>query len=49
MQMMRAMLRWSTSIIFPVFMAYFWNAFERVMAKAVLGVLAVLVSLEDNS
>mmetsp|Transcript_28748 Transcript_28748/g.77462 ORF Transcript_28748/g.77462 Transcript_28748/m.77462 type:complete len:480 (-) Transcript_28748:291-1730(-) len=40
--LMRAMLRWSTSIIIPVFMAYFWNSFELNLSKAVLGVLAVL-------
>jgi|AntDeeMinimDraft_5_1070356.scaffolds.fasta_scaffold137892_1 hypothetical protein len=42
--MMRAMLRWAVTIILPVFLAYYWNAFELVISKAVLGVLAVLVS-----
>ncbi|KAF5837258.1 hypothetical protein DUNSADRAFT_4584 [Dunaliella salina] len=40
--MMRAMLRWSTTIIIPVFNSYFWNSFELNLSKAVLGVLAVL-------
>jgi len=42
-QVLRAVLRWATTIIFPVFVAYFWNSFEPVLAKAVLGSLAVLV------
>jgi len=48
-QVLRALFRWFLTIIFPVFMAYFWNGLARffttiLIGRSVAGVLAVLVS-----